>query len=140
MSTFACGTCRDVGWVLETAGRDPLKLDLIECPVPDCTASGQQVAALNVPPPFLLGWPEMQGRLDRDAHALRQAVESYMHGRASLDEVVLPEIAGAHWIRRIDHADPFQVGAATVVSHLLSQRRPADASRFAACVQRVLDR
>jgi hypothetical protein len=45
---FDCGCCRDLGWVLERADRAPLKLDLIECPVPDCAASGQEVAKLRI--------------------------------------------------------------------------------------------
>lgn len=44
-----CSLCRDLGWVLDGhADRSPLALELLRCPIPDCSASGRDVVVLSL--------------------------------------------------------------------------------------------
>jgi hypothetical protein len=45
-----CSLCHDVGWVLDrrNVADAGLHLYLIPCPVPDCEASGDEIASLDV--------------------------------------------------------------------------------------------
>lgn len=58
----ACPQCYDVGWVLDARlDREPLTVELIECPIPDCPASGRRIEHLSFKPPTFTRAVERHG-------------------------------------------------------------------------------
>jgi hypothetical protein len=44
-----CTQCHDVGWVLDAnISAQPITAELLACSVPDCHASGREIAVLSV--------------------------------------------------------------------------------------------
>lgn len=46
---MTCPQCHGLGWVLDgDASKAPLALELLPCCLPDCEASGRQIAMLSL--------------------------------------------------------------------------------------------
>jgi hypothetical protein len=44
-----CSLCHGVGWVFDCKpSRDPLNVEIIKCPIPDCKSSGKSIVILSV--------------------------------------------------------------------------------------------
>jgi hypothetical protein len=54
MPADRCELCRGKGWVLDShPERDPLILELIQCPIPNCISSGREIELISFVGPRL---------------------------------------------------------------------------------------